>query len=419
MAVTVMALFGYRCRGRGRRGKKTFPYPRSAAHIDAAKGETQAAKLPMKRRLVFVVTEGWWLWLHWAGLLKAAWTAGYDVTVVTRAGEHQERIRELGFDFLNMDFDRGRLSPTVNLRTLRRLHTIYRRIRPDLVHHIALQPTVLGSAAATLAGIPAVVNTITGMGHVLASESLRFRLLKSLLLPTLGWVSRRSHTIVQNSDDAKVFVRQLGARAERVTVVRGVGVDLQRFTPSPEPEGPVRVAMVSRLLWTKGVGEFIEAASSVRKFRKNIIFTLVGVPDESNPAAVPYCQVEAWVAADLVEWWGFQNDIAEVWSRSHIAALPSWREGLPTSLLEAAACGRPIVTTDMPGCREAVRHGDNGLLVPIHDPRALSEAIITLADDPVRRTAMGAAGRSLVEKNFGSLRINEETLRVYERVLAE
>lgn len=372
----------------------------------------------MKRRLVFVTTEGRWLWLHWTGLLKAACAAGYDVTVVTRVGEHEEQFRELGFDFLNIDFGRGRLSPTINLRNLRRLYTIYRRIRPDLVHHVALQPTVLGSAAAFLAGIPAVVNTIAGMGHVLASGSLRSRLLKSLLLPTLGWVSCRSHTIVQNPDDAKVFVRQLGAKAERVTVVRGVGVDLQRLTPSPEPEGPVRVAMVSRLLWTKGVGEFIEAASSVRKLRKNIIFTLVGVPDEGNPAAVPHCQVKAWVAANLVEWWGLQNDIAGVWSRSHIAALPSWyREGLPTSLLEAAACGRPIVTTDMPGCREAVRHGNNGLLVPIHDPQALSEAIITLADDPARRTAMGAAGRLLVEKDFGSLQINEETLEVYERAL--
>ena len=130
--------------------QKTFPYPRSAAHIDAAKCGTQAAKLPVKRRLVFVATDGWWLWLHWAGLLKAARAAGYDVTVVTRAGEHEEQIRELGFDFLNMDFGRGRLSPTVNLRTLRRLYAIYRRIRPDLVHHVTLQPTVLGSTAAAV-----------------------------------------------------------------------------------------------------------------------------------------------------------------------------------------------------------------------------------------------------------------------------
>ena len=381
-------------------------------HIDAA-------KLPMKRRLVFAATEDWWLWLHWAGLLKAAHAAGYDITVVTRANEHEERIRDLGFDFLDMDFGRGRLSPTANLRTLRRLYAIYRRIRPDLVHHVALQPTVFGSVAAALAGIPAVVNTITGMGHILASGDLRSRLLKSVLLPTLGWISRRSHMIVQNSDDAEIFTRHLDVKIDHVTVIRGVGVDLQRFKPTPEPGGPIRVAMVSRLLWTKGVGEFIEAASSVRKSRKNIVFTLVGVSDDDNPSAVPHHRVKAWVAADLVDWWGFREDITEVWSRSHIAVLPSYyREGLPTSLLEAAACGRPIITTDMPGCREVVRHGENGLLVPVHNSQALTNAIVTLADDPARRAAMGTASRSLVEKEFGASRIYKETLSVYERAFA-
>ena len=388
-------------------------------HIDAAKDETQATKLPMKRRLVFVATEDWWLWLHWTGLLKAARAAGYDITVVTRASKHEERIRELGFDFLDMDFGRGRQSPTVNLRTFYRLYAIYRRIRPDLVHHVALQPTVFGSAAAALAGIPAIVNTIAGMGHVLASENLRSRLLKSVLFPVLGWVSRRSHMIVQNSDDAEIFTKHLDVKIDHVTVIRGVGVDLQRFKPTPEPGGPIRVAMVSRLLWAKGVGEFIEAASSVRKFRKNIVFTLVGVPDDGNPGAVPHHQVKAWVAADLVDWWGFLEDITEVWSRSHIAVLPSWyREGLPTSLLEAAACGRPIITTNMPGCREVVRHGENGLLVPPRNSQALTSTIVALADDPVRRAAMGTASRSLVEKEFGAPRIYKETLSVYERVFA-
>ena len=373
----------------------------------------------MKRRLAFVATEDWWLWLHWVGLLKAARTAGYDVTVVARASEYGERIRELGFDFLDMDFGRGRLSPTVNLRTFYRLYAIYRRIRPDLVHHVALQPTVFGSAAATLAGIPAIVNTIAGMGHVLASENLRSRLLKSVLFPMLGWVSRRSHMIVQNSDDAEIFTKRLDVKIDHVTVIRGVGVDLQRFKPTPEPGGPIRVAMVSRLLWAKGVGEFIEAASSVRKFRKNIVFTLVGVPDDGNPGAVSHHQVKAWVAADLVDWWGFLEDVTEVWSRSHIAVLPSWyREGLPTSLLEAAACGRPIITTDMPGCREVVRHGENGLLVPPRNSQALTSTIVALADDPVRRAAMGTASRSLVEKEFGAPRIYKETLSVYERVFA-
>ena len=372
----------------------------------------------MNHRLAFVVTEDWWLWSYWIGLVKAAQDAGYAVTVVTRVGEFGERIRELGLDLVDVDFGRGRLSPRINLRTFRRLHAVYRRLQPHLVHHVALQPVVLGTAAAALAEGPAVVNTIAGMGYTLASNRVRARILRPMVLPALGWALRRSHTIVQNPDDA-ALVESLGARPDHIAVVRGTGIDMEWFTPCPEPEGPVRVSMVSRLLWTKGVGEFIEAASAVRKTRNDIVFTLVGAPDEGNPEAVPAERVAAWAAAGLIEWWGHREDIADVWAQSHIAVLPSWyREGIPASLLEAAACGRPILTTDMPGCREAVRNGDNGLLVPARDARALADAVMALVNDPARRISMGAMGRRRADSEFSCARIHEETLCVYEQAIA-
>ena len=374
----------------------------------------------MSRRLAFVVTEDWWLWSYWLGIVKAARDAGYDVTVVTRVRDHGERIRDLGFNLIDVDFGRGRLSPRINTRTVHRLRAVYRRLRPHLVHHVALQPVILGTAAAALSGAgPAVVNTIAGMGYTLASDHPRARLLGRALSPVLGWALRRSSTIVQNADDAR-YARTLGARPERIAVVRGAGVDTRRFVPHPEPEGPVRVAMVSRLLWAKGVGEFVEAARAVRSARDDIVFTLVGAPDENNPDAIPCAQAASWRSADLVEWWGFRENIPEVWARSHIAALPSWyREGLPSSLIEAAASGRPIVTTDSPGCREVVRHGENGLLVPARDVRALTDAITSLADDSARRASMGAAGRQRALREFAANRIQEATLRVYEQALAE
>ena len=370
------------------------------------------------KRLAFVVTEDWWLWSYWAGLVEASRDAGFRVTVVTRTSRYADCIRALGVDLVDIDFGRGRLSPPVNLRTFLRLRTLYRRQRPHLVHHVALQPVVLGSAAAALAGGPAVVNTIAGMGHMLSSSGLAARALRHVLLPALGWALRRSRTLVQNHDDAD-FVRSLGAEPERITVVPGAGLDVRRFTPRPEPDGPIRVTMVSRLLWAKGVREFVEAASAVRRDRDDIVFTLVGAPDEGNPAAVPRERVEAWAASDVVEWWGYRTDIPEIWARSHIAVLPSWyREGLPSSLLEAAASGRAIVTTDMPGCREAVHHDRNGLLVPPRDPGALAEAIVKLADDPARRASMGAAGRRRAESEFAAARIHEQMLRIYEQALA-
>ena len=303
----------------------------------------------------------------------AARDAGYDVTIVTRVGEHGERIRALGLDLVNVDFARGLLSPRANLRTVSELCAVYRRCEPHLVHHVAIKPIVLGSAAAARTRVSMAVNALAGLGTALSSRNMKARLTKPFLRAALGWAMRRSrsHTMVQNPENAQ-FVESLGVHPERISLVRGAGVDVQRFRPRPEPEGPVRVTMVSRLLWDKGMREFVDAAMLVRKVRGDVVFTLVGTPDEENPASVSSEQVQSWAADGLVEWWGYREDVADVLACSHVAVLPSYGEGLPKTLLEAAACGRPIVATDVSGSREVVRHEGNGLLVPARDPCAES-----------------------------------------------
>ena len=287
------------------------------------------------------------------------------------------------------------------------------------MHHVAVQPIVLGSAAAVRARVPVTVNAFTGLGTALIARNTKTRLVRPFLRPALGWALRRSrsHTIVQNPDNAR-FVESLGVSSKRISLVCGAGVDLRQFRPQPEPEGPVRVTMVSRLLRDKGVREFVDAAALVRDTRNDVVFTLVGTPDEGNPSSVSSRQVRSWADAGRLEWWGYREDIADVLARSHIAVLPSYGEGMPKTLLEAAACGRPIVATDVPGCRDVVRHGVNGLLVPARDARALADAITALADDPARRAAMGAEGRRRAEEEFAAARIHRETLQVYERALA-
>ena len=373
----------------------------------------------MTHRLVLVATDDWYLWSHRIGLAEAARDAGYEVTIATRVGEYGERIQALGFNLVDVDFARGLLSPKANLHTVRELCAVYRRWEPHLVHHVAIKPIVLGSAAAARVRVPVVVNALAGLGTAFLSENMKMRMVWSVLRPALGWALRRpgSHTIVQNPDNAR-FVQSLGVRPERISLVPGAGVDIQRFRPQPEPEGPVRVTMVSRLLWDKGLQEFVDAAALVRNARDDIVFTLVGTPDEGNPSSVSSQQVRSWADAGLVEWWGYRDDVADVLASSHIAVLPSYGEGMPKTLLEAAACGRPIVATDVPGCREVVRHGVNGLLVPARDARALADAILALAGDPARRAAMGAEGRRRAETEFAAERINKETLQVYERALA-
>lgn len=373
----------------------------------------------MTRRLMLVVTEDWYLWSHRIGLAVAARDAGYEVIVATRVGEHGHGIRSHGLDLVHVDFARGLLSPWANLRTVRQLCAVYRHWKPYLVHHVAVQPVVLGSVAAAMARVPSTVNAVTGLGTALMAGSMKARLTRPFLGSALRWAVRRpgSHTIVQNPDNAR-FVESLGVSSERISLVRGAGVDIRRFRPEPEPEGPVRVTMVSRLLRDKGVREFADAAALVRDTRGDIVFTLVGTPDEGNPSSVSSRQVRSWADAGLLEWWGYREDIADVLASSHIAVLPSYGEGMPKTLLEAAACGRPIVATDVPGCREVVRHGTNGLLVPARNARALADAVMVLADDPARRAAMGVEGRRRAEEEFAAARIHQETLQVYERALA-
>lgn len=373
----------------------------------------------MKRRLMIVVTEDWYLWSHRIGLAMAARDAGYEVTVVTRVGEYGDRIRALGLGLVDVDFARGRLSPWANLGTVRVLCDVYRRWAPDLVHHVALKPVVLGSVAAARTGVPAVVNALTGLGTVLLSDHPKARVARPILRPALGWALRRprSCAVVQNLENTK-FVESLGVPPDRISLVRGAGVDIRRFRPAPEHEGTIRVTMVSRLLRDKGVREFVEAASLVNALRQDVTFTLVGAPDEENPTSFSLEEVQSWHADGVVEWWGQRNDVEEILARSHVAVLPTYGEGIPLTLLEAAACGRPIVATDVPGCREVVRHEGNGLLVPARDARALAEAIVSLVDDPARRAAMGAEGRRRAETEFAAERIHAETLRVYERALA-
>ncbi|MCY4120448.1 MAG: glycosyltransferase family 4 protein, partial [Acidobacteria bacterium] len=257
-------------------------------------------------------------------------------------------------------------------------------------------------------------------GFVPASPSLKARLLRPLVLGGLRLVlrGRSSVVLVQNPDDRAVIAR-LGVAPDRIAMVRGNGVDLERFAPGPEPDGPVRVSLVARLIREKGVDEFVAAARAIRRQRDDVVFTLVGDPDGGNPSAVPVEQLRAWQDEGVVEWRGFTDDVPAVWAASHVAALPSfYGEGVPKSLIEAAACGRPIVTTDMPGCREIGRDGVNALLVPPRDAGALAAAISRLADDPSLRARLGAAGRRIAEHEFSDARVAAETLALWRAVLA-
>ncbi len=262
--------------------------------------------------------------------------------------------------------------------------------------------------------MPAVANALTGMGYVFTSRELKARLLRPMIRLTFHWLLDRpnSRLIVQNSDDAAALAGTMVAK-ERVALIRGSGVDTEAFTPSGEPEGTPVAVMVSRMLWDKGVMELVAAAGLLQRRAVPLRVVLVGWSDPENPTAISERDLEAWDAAGVIAWWGERSDIAEIWANSHIAVLPSYREGLPKSLLEAAACGRPMVATDVPGCREIVQDGVTGLLVPPRDPEALAAALERLAGEKALRRRMGAAARDLVERALSDEVVAQQTLALY------
>lgn len=367
-----------------------------------------------RKRLLYVVTEDWYFVSHRLPLAMAAREAGFEVVLVSRFQRHRAALEAAGVRTISFEMARRGLNPFRVMREALRLAALYRRERPDVVHHVALRPVVVGGLAARLAGVTRVVSALAGMGF-LFTDARRLPLLRRVLQRTLPWLVKRGCVITQNPEDA-ALLQGMGIREGSMVLLPGAGVDVEHFIPAPCPNGAPVVMMASRLLWDKGVGEFVEAA---RRLAGRARFVLVGAPDPDNPASVSREQVDGWVSQGIVEWWGHRENMADTLKAAAVVCLPSYREGMPKVLLEAMACGRACVTTDAPGCRDAVRHGDNGLLVPVKDAGALAGAIRYLLDDPEVRRQMGRQGRERAVAEFSTRRINAATLEIYQRMLAQ
>ena len=292
---------------------------------------------------------------------------------------------------------------------------LYRQEKPDLVHQFTVKCVLFGSVACHLLGIRPVVNSVTGLGYVFMEGGAARRWLRGFIKLFYRLVLKNTWVIFQNPDDRSAFLDSHLVDPKRVTLIRGSGVDIQRFFPQPEPSGKPLVVLPARMLWDKGVGEFVKAARILQAEGLSVRFALVGDSDNENPASVPASQLHAWENEGVIEWWGWKENMQDVYAQAAIVCLPSsYREGVPKSLIEAAACGRPIVTSDMPGCREVVHHGENGLLVPARDASALAKALLNLLQNPNLRREMGGRGRIIAEKEFSENLVIWETIAFYQ-----
>lgn len=375
---------------------------------------------PGRGVVLFHVSVDWYFCLHWLPLAQAVQAAGYEVALMTSvtAPALAQRIEAAGLRLHAIPLSRQGIRPREEWRSLRAILRVLRAERPVLLHAIAQKPVLYGALATRLGRAPALVATLAGLGYVFTARTRRARLLRTGLVLGYRALLRRPRVcvIVQNPDDRAQLHRTAGVAA---ALIRGAGVDLTRFRPQPPPAGPLTIVLASRMLWDKGIGEFVSALRRLRREGHVLRGVLVGKPDPDNPSAVPQAQLQQWHDSGAVEWWGHRTDMPAVLAQAHIVCLPSYREGLPTILIEAAAAGLPLVATDVPGCREVVREGENGLLVPPRNAEALAEALARLAADAGLRAAYGRASRRLAEAEFGIGRVAEETLAVYDRLFAE
>jgi len=371
-------------------------------------------------KLVYLVTEDWYFWSHRLPMAQAARAAGFDVGVAARVTDHGERIRAAGFALHPLRWRRRRIGPLASLAAVAEIAALYRRERPTLVHHVALKAAVLGSMAALAAGVPAVINAVTGVGFVASSPSWRARLLRRPLDFALTHLleRRNSHVIVQNEDDRRLLLALRPGAAERIAVIRGSGIDTAYFTPVPESPPPIVAGFSGRLLADKGIATLVEAQQRLWRSDAPLHLMIAGGPDPENPSSIDAPTLARWRELPGITWLGAIEDVRELWRRAHIAVLPSRREGLPKSLLEAAAMGRPIVATDVPGCREIARAGVNALLVPPDDAAALAAALAALARDAEQRRRFGEASRRLVESDLAQDAVGTATVALYRRLLA-
>jgi glycosyltransferase involved in cell wall biosynthesis len=373
----------------------------------------------MDGKILYIGNHAGFFVSHRLPIACAAKAAGYDVHIATPRSKHVPRLIESGLTWHRLRLSRSGMNPFAELATLHDLYRLYRRLRPDLVDHVSSKPVIYGTIAARLAGVPAVVNQISGLGHVFAAGTSR----SVRALVSAGYRLALRHPnmriFVESRDHRELFTTQRHWVDDSQCLIGPVGgVDVEAYRPHPPRVGEIVVLYASRMLYTKGVVEFVNAARVVKATGLAVRFLLVGEPDPDNRGSIPLAVLRRWHEQGLIEYQGRTENMPAVFAEADMLCLPTYYgEGVPKVLMEAGACALPVVTTDWPGCRDIVEDGVNGMLVPIRDTAALARAIIRLASDRVLREAMGSRGRERVLANYATSDAVANTLEVYQELM--
>ena len=374
------------------------------------------------KKLLFLVTEDWYFLSHRLHLAKAAQHEGYDVFVVTRVNKGEKIIKSEGIELIPLDMNRHGKSIIKEISIINRITKVYKDINPDIVHHIALKPTLYGTLASIFSKTPYVVNTVAGLGYVFKSKYLIDKIISTIIILLLRCSAyfKSLKFITQNSEDRDFLVRKYIAKRKDVYLIRGSGVDPDLYKPVEHNNDIPTVLFASRLLWSKGVEDFVSAAKIIKNKNIPSRFLLAGEPDSENPDSVPLTQLNEWNNKGFVEYIGYQNNMPALLTDIDVVCLPTYYgEGVPKILIEAASCAIPLVITDVAGCREIVSNGVNGYLVPVRDPDAIASTLETLLLDTKMRIKMGIEGRRIVKEGFSMDKVNSETIKIYRDLLCQ
>jgi glycosyltransferase involved in cell wall biosynthesis len=373
----------------------------------------------LNTKILYLVSEDQSFCTHRLDLAKAAKKSGYEVVVVTKVTQYEDEIISNGFKLINLNLSRSASRPLRDFFTLLKLIQIYKKEKPDIVHHVTLKVVLLGTIATLFSGKIVSINAFTGLGFVFSSGQIKAKIIRLLIRPVLKVLLRRKNAwmIFQNPDDLELFNNLGLIEPDRSVIIRGSGVDINEFEQTPDVNNIPVIMLASRMLWDKGVGEFVDAAKRAHEENLKAKFIIVGDIDKDNPMSISVSTLKKWTDEGYITWDGHSNNMSEKLSSASVVCLPSYREGLPKVLLEGAAIGRPLIATDVPGCREIIINNVNGILVKLKDVDSLYNAIKVLVLNSEMRFRMGQESRVLIETKLSANIINTQTLDLYKTAI--
>jgi glycosyltransferase involved in cell wall biosynthesis len=367
-------------------------------------------------KIILFANTDWNLFNYRLTLARNLKAKGHDLLLLSPDGNYSKKIKTCGFDWQLFNVSRSGINPIKETFTILHLAQYYRHEKPDLVHHFTSKCVIYGSLAARLAGVNRIVNSVTGMGYVFIQNNFINSAIRPLIILLYKIALKNSTVLFQNQHDMDFFTSHHLVNTNQSKLIPGSGVDTRKFKPTLPPVGNLLVVLPARMIWDKGIREFVEAAKIIKGKGIKARFALVGAPDKGNPSSITESQLKKWEKSGYIEYWGWEEDMAAVYQKSSIVCLPSYREGLAKSLIEAAASGRSLVASDIPGCQEVVKEGINGFLVPPKQVLPLAEALENILLDTKLRKKMGVESRKIATSCFSAQKINAETITEYNKL---